>query len=167
MFLTGDTSWYFINVSLENLNAVNPPCACHNTQVYFSHWSHKLIETLTWQFWWTAGSWGHKINVKKKFTTFLCTQWNFKQWNKKKKQFFWNCNKKNKVPRNELNKICEGPIHWKLQSVIKRDWKRQWNEKVFGIHGLEESTQLKCTYYSKQYRDIRQTPLKSQSHFKK
>ena len=28
------------------------------------------------------------------------------------------------LPKNKLNKGCEGPIYWKLQSIIKRDWKR-------------------------------------------
>ena len=59
-----------------------------------------------------------------------------------KNNSFCNCNKKNKIPRNILNKECEGLIYWNLQSIIKRDWKRYNEMETYSIcvHGLEEST---------------------------
>ena len=42
---------------------------------------------------------------------------------------------------------------------------KQWNEKIFeifGVHRLEESTQLKQSYYTKQNTDLMHFPSKSQ-----
>ena len=43
------------------------------------------------------------------------------EFQKKKFKKCCNCDKKNKIPRNKLNKGFEGPIYQKLQSIIKRE----------------------------------------------
>ena len=52
---------------------------------------------------------GHKINVQK-LTPFWYTR-NEISGKEMKKNSFCNCNQKNKIARNKLNKGCEGPIY--------------------------------------------------------
>ena len=49
-----------------------------------------------------------------------------------------NCNEKNKISKNKLDKTCKRTRYWKLQSIIRRDWKEERNWKIFSGHGLEE-----------------------------
>ena len=67
----------------------------------------------------------------------------------------------NKVPRNKLNPGGKRPVLRKLQD-IEEIVKIQTG--IYGIHGLEELTSLKCPFYPKQSIDVTQFLLKYQWH---
>ena len=55
----------------------------------------------------------YKINMQKS-VALLYTNNKLPEKEIKKIKPIYNCNKKNKIPRNKFNQGCERPIHWKL-----------------------------------------------------
>ena len=68
------------------------------------------------------------------------------------------CIKKNKIPRNKLNK---GSIKYSntanCKSLMKEIKKTQINRKILHVHALEKSVLLKCPYDPKQPMDSLQS----------
>ena len=74
-------------------------------------------------------------------------------------------NKKNKIPRDKPNQGGKRPILRKPHNTEeKRLRKTQRNGSMYHVHGLEELTSLKCSYYPKQFIDSIQSPLEYQGY---